>query len=72
MPIRLTNYLERIMEKGKPSETSWRNELMDYIHDDFEKQVLKIAIDEMNPEGILQSAKEIIREKLHEDKKYED
>ena len=60
------------MEKGKPPETSWRNELMDYLHDDFEKQVLKVAIDEMNPEGILQSIKEIIREKLHEDKKSED
>ncbi len=59
------------MEKGKPSETSWRNELMDYIHDDFEKQVLKVAIDEIDPEEILQSVKEIIREKLHEDKKSE-
>lgn len=60
------------MEKGKPTGSSWWNELMDYLHDDFERQVLKVAIDEMNPEGILQSVKEIIREKLHEDKKSED
>jgi hypothetical protein len=60
------------MEKGKLTETSWQNELMDYIHDDFENQILKIAIDKIDPEGILQSVKEIIKEKLHEDKKSED
>ena len=60
------------MKNGKSSETSWRNELMDYMDDDFEKQVLKVAIDEIDPERILQSVKEIIREKLYEDKKSED
>ena len=60
------------MEKVKLTEPSWQDELLDYIEDDFEKQVLNVAIDELNPEGILESVKEIIREKLHEDKKSED
>lgn len=59
------------MEKKESVETSWQNELLDYIDDDFEKQVLKVAIKELTPEGILQSVKEIIREKLHEDNKSE-
>jgi len=45
---------------------------MDFIDDDFEKEVLEIAIKETNPERILQSVKEIIRERLHEDKETND
>ena len=60
------------MQDKETTENSWQHDLMDHIDNDFEKQVLKVAIAEMNPEGILQSVKEIIREKLHEDKKSED
>ena len=59
------------MRNGKQTEISWKDELLDYIDDDFEKQVLNAAIDELNPEGILRSVKEIIREKLYEDQKSE-
>jgi len=59
------------MENSKSEKTSWQNELMDFIDDGFEKEVLKVAIKELNPEGILLSVKEIVREKLHEDKKSE-
>jgi len=45
---------------------------MDFIDDDFEKEVLKVAIKEANQEGILLSVKEMVREKLHEDKKSDD
>ena len=47
------------------------NELLDYIDDDFEKQVLKVAMEERSPEDILRSVKEILREKIYEDKKAE-
>jgi len=59
------------MENGKPTEISWQDELLDYIDDDFEKQVLKVAIENLNPESILRNVKEILREKLYEDKKAE-
>lgn len=57
------------MEKGEQTEISWQDELLDYVDDSFEKQVLNVAIDELNPEGILRSVKELIREKLYEDQK---
>jgi len=60
------------MENEQPTETSWQDELLDYIDDDFEKKVLNVAMKEKNPGDILLSVKEIIREKLHEDKKLED
>ena len=60
-----------IMVTEKPNEATWQDELLDYIDDDFEKQVLKIAMDNMNPEGILLSVKEILRENLYEDQKPE-
>ena len=50
------------MKNEETTENSWQHDLMDHIDNDFEKQVLKVAIAEMNPEGILQSVKEIIRE----------
>lgn len=58
-----------IMVNEKPNEATLQDELLDYIDDDFEKQVLKIAMDNMNPEGILLSVKEILRENLYEDQK---
>ena len=60
------------MQNNKSKENSWRDELMDFIDDGFEREVLKIAIKEPNPERILLSVKEMVREKLHEDKKSDD
>ena len=60
------------MDINCTTEPSWQDELLDFIDDDFEKQVLTVAIEKGNPESILQSVKEILREKLHEDKKSED
>jgi len=60
------------MDINNTTKPSWQDELLEFIEDDFEKQVLTVAMDKMNPESILQSVKEILREKLHEDKKSED
>jgi len=60
------------MDINNTTKPSWQDELLEFIEDDFEKQVLAVAMDKMNPESILQSVKEILREKLHEDKKSED
>lgn len=49
----------------------WQEELLKYVNDDFENEVLKITMEELNPDRILQRVKELIREKLHEDKKPE-
>lgn len=55
------------MTDTEPFDVPWQNELFEFIDDEFEKQVLAIAIREMNPDSILQNVREIIREKLHED-----
>ena len=59
------------MKDSEPFDIQWQNELYEFIDDEFEKQVLAVAIKEMNPDAILQSVREIIRDKLHEDKKFE-
>ena len=48
---------------------SFQDELFQFIDDDFEKQVLQVSIRETNPDTILIKIKEIIREKLDENKK---
>jgi 5,10-methenyltetrahydromethanopterin hydrogenase len=60
------------MTNPEPFDVPWQNELYEFIDDEFEKQVLAVAIREMNPESILQNVREIIREKLHEDTESED
>ena len=56
------------MANTQSFEIQWQNELFEYVTDDFEKKVIEVAIKEKNPDGILQSVREIIREKLHENK----
>jgi len=60
------------MENDKSKETSWQDELMGFVNDEFEQEVLKVAIKEQDPEGILLRVKENIRERLHENKKIDD
>jgi len=48
---------------------SFQDELFQFIDDDFEKQVLQVSIEETDPDTILKKIKEIIREKLNENKK---
>ena len=43
------------MENWEQNEISWQDELLDYVDDSFEKQVLYVAINELDPEGILRS-----------------
>ena len=50
---------------------SFQDELLQFVDDDFEKRVLQITFEEISPDTILQRIKEIIREKLNEDKKSE-
>ncbi len=50
---------------------SFQDELFQFIDNDFEKRILKISIEETNPDTILQKIKEIIREKLNENKNSE-
>jgi hypothetical protein len=63
--------MEMTMDNSQSIEISWQHELLNYIDDDFEKQVLKIAMEERSPEDILRNIKEILREKLYEDQKSE-
>jgi len=60
------------VEKSYSVEDSLKRELLDFIEDDFEKKVLTVAINEPNPEEILKAVKELIREKLRENKESED
>jgi hypothetical protein len=57
------------METEKLNTGTWKDDLLDYIDDDFERLVLKIALDDPNPDGILLRVKEILREKLYENQK---
>lgn len=59
------------MKDSEIFDIQWQNELYEFIDDEFEKQVLAVAIKEMNPDSILQRVREIIRDKLHEDTKSE-
>jgi len=47
---------------------SYQDELYQFIDNEFERKVLQTSIEEMNPDSILQKIKEIIREKLNENK----
>lgn len=60
------------MENDKSKKTSWQDKLMEFVNDEFEQEVLEIAIKEQDPEGILLRVEKNIRERLDEDKKTDD